>query len=142
MHILNLIQADPGIFKTMAYLDTECFTHIQAYSQSFAYRDIFVHIRAHFGGSGIFMILALPVQIRCSNLFGIYFHFGFKSKHSTFFLRQYFNNNSNNNNNMTPTLTRHPHYPRQHTTYASTPPTLVQIARQFSHSIQEAQFLI
>ena len=32
MHILNLIFADPGIFRTLAHLDTECFTHIQAYS--------------------------------------------------------------------------------------------------------------
>ena len=35
MQILNLIQADSGIFRTLAYLGTQCFTHIQAYSRSY-----------------------------------------------------------------------------------------------------------
>ena len=37
MHILNLIYADSDIFITLAYLGKQCFTHIQAYLQSYAY---------------------------------------------------------------------------------------------------------
>ena len=32
MHILNLIQADSGMFRTLAYLDKYCFTPIQTCS--------------------------------------------------------------------------------------------------------------
>ena len=42
--ILNLIWTDSDVFRTLAYLGTYCFTHIQAYSQSYTYRGIFVHI--------------------------------------------------------------------------------------------------
>ena len=31
-HILTLIQTDSGILRTLAYLGTQCFMHIQAYS--------------------------------------------------------------------------------------------------------------
>ena len=48
MLILNFIQADSGIFRTLAYLGT----HIQAYSQSYIlgyiYRGILSHIRVYF----------------------------------------------------------------------------------------------
>ena len=48
MLILNLLQADSGIFKTLAYLGT----HIQAYSQSYIlgyiYRRILSHIPVYF----------------------------------------------------------------------------------------------
>ena len=50
MHILNLILADSGIFRTLAYLCTYCFTHIQAYLQSYTCRGIFGHIWAYFSG--------------------------------------------------------------------------------------------
>ena len=52
-----------GRFKTLAYLGTECFTHIWACSQSYTYRGMlntFGHISAD---SGISRILELPVQI-------------------------------------------------------------------------------
>ena len=52
MHILNLTWEDSGIFTTLAYLGTQCFTHIQVYSQSYilgyTYRGIFAHIRVYF----------------------------------------------------------------------------------------------
>ena len=35
MQILNLIQTDSSIFRTLAYLGTQYFTHIQAYSRSY-----------------------------------------------------------------------------------------------------------
>ena len=34
MFILNLIQTDSGIFGTLAYLGTQCFMHLLAYSPS------------------------------------------------------------------------------------------------------------
>ena len=34
--------------RILAYLGTQSFTHILAYSQSYTYRGIFVHIRTYF----------------------------------------------------------------------------------------------
>ena len=52
LDILNLVQADSGIVRTLAYLGTYCFRHIQAYSRSYIpgyiYLGIFVHIQAYF----------------------------------------------------------------------------------------------
>ena len=44
MHILNLNWADSDIFRTLTYLGSKCFTHIQAYSQTYTYRGILAYI--------------------------------------------------------------------------------------------------
>ena len=82
----------------------------------------------------------------CSNLFATFFHFCFKSKHSTFSSSgQYFRNNSNNNNKTPSTLARHPRYPRNarkhgtHATHASMQPTQVRHPR---HPRQHEQHTI
>ena len=91
LHILNLVQADSGIVRTLAYLGTYCFRHIQAYSRSYIpgyiYLGIFVHIHAYFS---IFKCIQESSTNTCSssqvlllnhssNIFGIFFSFCFKS---------------------------------------------------------------
>ena len=44
MHILNLDWTDSDIFRTLTYLGTKCFTHIQAYSLIYTYRGIIAYI--------------------------------------------------------------------------------------------------
>ena len=98
--------------------------------------------------SSIFRILVLSVQItqsntcsssqvillnHCSNLFGTFFHFCCKGKHSKlFYSGQYFNNNNKNNSSMSSTLARHPphpHYTRQEATQVRTTPTPPTLGR-------------
>ena len=100
-HILNLIQADSGIFRTLTNLGTSCFTYIQPYSRSYilgyTYRGTFARIQAYFGGFRFFSLLFQKQTFRI------------------LLFSQYFNNNNYNNNNISSTLVRHSHTPRQHT---------------------------
>ena len=99
-HILSLVQADSGIVRTLAYLGTNCFRHIQAYSRSYIpgyiYLGIFVRILAYFSISKCIQqsctntccssqVLLLN---HCSNIFGISFSFFFQSWHSIYFVLQ------------------------------------------------------
>ena len=70
LDILNLVQADSGIVRTLAYLGTYCFRHIQAYSRSYflvtftlEYLFTFRHISAY---SSVFrsLVPTLALQVR------------------------------------------------------------------------------
>ena len=144
LHILNLIQADSGIFRTLVYLGTQCFTHIQAYSRSFildyTYRGIFAYIRAYFsrfrhikdpcttGPSSVNQHLLFKsgsfFKSFSKSIWNI-FSFCVKNRHLRFCSSgQHFDNNNNNNNNILPTLARHSRHPHQHAVNTKTPPIL------------------
>ena len=90
----------------------------------------------------------------CLNHLGLFFHFCFKIKHSTFFSRQYFSNNNiiiachrccdatHTNTPPNPlTLDMLACHPRQCTTYTSTPPTLAHYPRQYAtHASKNSTF--
>ena len=62
-----------------------------------------------------------------------FFHFCFKSKHSTFFSSgQYFNNNNDNNNSSSLTLACHPRQPSQHATHSTHNTRLSRHPRQYA----------
>ena len=89
--------------RILPYLGTQSFTHILAYLQSYTYRGIFVHIRTYFSifrhiqGPGIngsnnvnqHLLFKSVSSFKSlfKNLFGTFFHFCVKSKHSIFFLQ-------------------------------------------------------
>ena len=109
-----------------------------AYSQSYTNRGIFAHIRAYFSifrhiqGPGIsgsnivnqhlLFKLVSSFKSLLKNLFGTFFHFYIKSKHSIFFSSGQYNNNnkmlrySHKHATHVSTLTR------KYATHASTPP--------------------
>ena len=69
------------------------YQQIQAYSGSYRLKS---------GSSNQVLLLN-----HCYNLFRIFFHFCFRSKHSTFFSSgQYFSNSNNNNNSMSHMIAR------------------------------------
>ena len=145
MLVLNLIQADSGIFKTLAYLATSCFTHFQAYSQSYIlgyiYRGILANIRGYFsrfrhiqnpciaGPNSVNQHLLLKSGSSFKSIFkSIWniFSICFKNRHSAFCSSgQYFNNINNNNNNMSSMFACH----SCHTKTPLPLPTLNKLAR-------------
>ena len=126
------VHAYLGIFRKLhigTYLPTLRFTHIQDPGIVDS-NNVKKHLLFKSGSS----------SNHCSDLFGTWFHFCFKSNYSTYLSSgQYFNYDNNNNNNSTPlTLSHHPPHPRKntiqgthaiHANLVSTPPASLTLAR-------------
>ena len=131
MLILNFVQANSGIFRTLAYLGTPIQVYSQSYILGYIYRGIISHIREYFSR---FRHIQDPC-VTASNSANQHLLFKSGSSFKSLQIMEHFfifvskvdiqhlalQDNNNNNRNMPSTPLTHR---RQHVIHTNTPPTL------------------